>query len=206
MLIVGIAGGTGSGKSTVVRKIKKAINQTCVIAVAQDNYYKDNRHLPLEERQKINFDHPESIEWSLLANHLERLIHGETIEMPQYSYITCLRSDETVRVVPARVVILEGILVLSDPKIRDMMHIKTFVDADPDDRLVRVIERDMAERGRDISAVLERYYETVKPSHLQFIEPTKRYADIIIPGGGDNEVAINMLVSTIEKYLAEEER
>lgn len=203
---MGIAGGTGSGKTTVVRKIQKAINQTCVIVVAQDNYYKDNRHLPLEERQKINFDHPESIEWSLLANHLDRLMHGETIEMPQYSYITCLRSEDTVRVVPARVVILEGILVLSDPKIREMMHIKAFVDADPDDRLVRVIERDMAERGRDISAVLERYYDTVKPSHLQFIEPTKRYADIIIPGGGDNEVAINMIVSTIEKYLAEEER
>ena len=206
MLIVGIAGGTGSGKTTVVRKIKKAINQTCVIVVAQDNYYKDNRHLSLEERQKINFDHPESIEWSLLANHLDRLMHGETIEMPQYSYITCLRSEDTVRVVPARVVILEGILVLSDPRIREMMHIKAFVDADPDDRLVRVIERDMAERGRDISAVLERYYDTVKPSHLQFIEPAKRYADIIIPGGGDNEVAINMIVSTIEKYLAEEEQ
>jgi uridine kinase len=124
--------------------------------------------------------------------------------MPQYSYITCLRSDQTIHIEPARVVILEGILILSDPALRDIMHIKAYVDADPDDRLVRVIERDIAERGRDISNVLERYYDTVKPSHLQFIEPTKRYADIIIPRGGENEVAINMVVSTIEKYLSAE--
>jgi len=204
MLIVGIAGGTGSGKTTVVRKIQKALNQDCVIVVPQDSYYRDNRHLSLEERQKINFDHPDAIEFSLLADHLEILRSGRSIQMPQYSYITCLRAEETIHIEPARVVILEGILILSDPRLRNMMHIKAFVDADPDDRLVRVIERDIAERGRDISIVLERYYETVKPSHLQFIEPTKRYADIIIPGGGENEVAINMLVSTIEKYLAEE--
>ncbi|MEZ4999286.1 MAG: uridine kinase [Bacteroidales bacterium] len=204
MLIVGIAGGTGSGKTTVVRKIQKALNQECVIVMPQDSYYRDNRHLSLEERQKINFDHPDSIEFSLLAEHLRVLQSGRAIQMPQYSYITCLRSEETVFVEPARVVILEGILILTDPELRDMMHIKAYVDADPDDRLVRVIERDIAERGRDISIVLERYYETVKPSHLQFIEPTKRYADIIIPGGGENEVAINMVVSTIEKYLAED--
>lgn len=204
MLIVGIAGGTGSGKTTVVRKIQKALNQDCVIVLPQDSYYRDNRHLALEERQKINFDHPDSLEFSLLADHLELLKSGKPIQMPQYSYITCLRSDETIHVEPARVVILEGILILSDQRLRDMMHIKAFVDADPDDRLVRVIERDIAERGRDISIVLERYYKTVKPSHLQFIEPSKRYADIIIPGGGENEVAINMVVSTIEKYLAED--
>jgi len=204
MLIVGIAGGTGSGKTTVVRKIQKALNQDCVIVVPQDSYYRDNRHLSLEERQKINFDHPDAIEFSLLADHLELLRSGISIQMPQYSYITCLRSEETIHIEPARVVILEGILILSDPRLRNMMHIKAYVDADPDDRLVRVIERDIAERGRDISIVLERYYETVKPSHLQFIEPTKRYADIIIPGGGENEVAINMVVSTIEKYLSEE--
>jgi uridine kinase len=204
MLIVGIAGGTGSGKTTVVRKIQKALNQECVIVVPQDSYYRDNRHLSLEERQKINFDHPDAIEFSLLADHLELLREGKSIQMPQYSYITCLRSEETIHIEPAKVVILEGILILIDPRLRDMMHIKAYVDADPDDRLVRVIERDIAERGRDISIVLERYYKTVKPSHLQFIEPTKRYADIIIPGGGENEVAINMLVSTIEKYLAKE--
>lgn len=206
MLIVGIAGGTGSGKTTVVRKIQKALNQNCVIVLPQDSYYKDNQHLTLEERQKINFDHPDSIEFSLLAEHIRMLKSGVPVQMPQYSYITCLRSEETVHIEPARVVILEGILILSDPELRSMMHIKAFVDADPDDRLIRVIERDMAERGRDISNVLERYYETVKPSHLQFIEPTKRYADIIIPGGGENEVAINMVVSTIEKYLGEEVR
>ena len=204
MLIVGIAGGTGSGKTTVVRKIQKALNQECVIVMPQDSYYRDNRHLTLEERQKINFDHPDSIEFSLLAEHLRVLQSGRSINMPQYSYITCLRSEETVFVEPARVVILEGILILTDPELRSMMHIKAYVDADPDDRLVRVIEGDIAERGRDISIVLERYYETVKPSHLQFIEPTKRYADIIIPGGGENEVAINMVVSTIEKYLSED--
>jgi uridine kinase len=204
MLIVGIAGGTGSGKTTVVRKIQKALNQECVIVVPQDSYYRDNRHLSLEERQKINFDHPDAIEFSLLADHLELLREGKSIQMPQYSYITCLRSEETIHIEPAKVVILEGILILIDPRLRDMMHIKAYVDADPDDRLVRVIERDITERGRDISIVLERYYKTVKPSHLQFIEPTKRYADIIIPGGGENEVAINMVVSTIEKYLAKE--
>lgn len=201
MLIVGIAGGTGSGKTTVVRKIQNALNSRNVIVLPQDAYYKDNKHLSLEERQKINFDHPDALEFELLAEHLEVLSRGEPIEMPQYSYITCLRSEDTIHIEPAGVVIVEGILILSDKSIRDMMHIKAYVDADPDDRLVRVIQRDIAERGRDIKHVIERYYDTVKPSHLQFIEPTKRYADIIIPGGGENEVAIRMLVSTIERYL-----
>ena len=205
MLIVGIAGGTGSGKTTVVRKVEEALNQSDVVVLPQDAYYRDNSHLPLAERQKINFDHPDAIEFSLLADHIEALCRGEAVEMPQYSYITCLRSDETVHIEPASVIIIEGILILSDERLRGLMHIKAFVDADPDDRLVRVIERDIAERGRDISHVLDRYYETVKPSHLQFIEPSKRYADIIIPGGGENEVAINMLVDTMERYLLKKE-
>ncbi len=204
MLIVGIAGGSGSGKTTVVKKIIKALHQSSVVVMPQDSYYKDNRNLELSERQKINFDHPDSIEFTLLADHLKMLRQGKPIEMPQYSYITCLRSEETVHIEPSRVVILEGILILADPGLRQLIDIKAYVDADPDDRLVRVIQRDIAERGRDISIVLDRYYKTVKPSYLQFIEPSKRYADIIIPGGGENEVAIGMVVSTIERYLARE--
>jgi uridine kinase len=201
MLIVGIAGGTGSGKTTVVKKLMKALGNDDVTVLPQDAYYRDNSHLSLEERQKINFDHPDSLEFSLLADHVEELCKGNSVEMPQYSYITCLRSKETVHLEPARVIIIEGILILSDGRLRDLMDIKAYVDADPDDRLVRVIERDIAERGRDISHVIERYYDTVKPSHLQFIEPTKRYADIIIPLGGENTVAINMLTHTMLNYL-----
>jgi uridine kinase len=206
MLIVGIAGGTGSGKTTVVRKVREALHQSDVVVLPQDAYYRDNSHLDLEERQKINFDHPASIEFSLLADHIESLCRGEAVEMPQYSYITCLRSDKTIHIEPARVIIIEGILILSDQRLRELMDIKAYVDADPDDRLVRVINRDIEERGRDISVVLERYYDTVKPSHLQFIEPSKRYADIIIPGGGDNEVAIGMLVDTMERHLSQDGR
>jgi uridine kinase len=201
MLIVGIAGGTGSGKTTVTRKVMALLGDDNVIMIPQDAYYKDNRHLPLEERQKINFDHPGSIEFSLLNKHIDDLSLGKKVQMPQYSYITCTRADEYIPVEPARVILIEGILVLTDAELRNKMRIKAFVDADPDDRLARVIRRDIEERGRSIDMVLKRYYETVKPSHLQFIEPTKRYADIIIPGGGENEVAIEMLVSSIEKYL-----
>jgi uridine kinase len=201
MLIVGIAGGTGSGKTTVVKKIQKALQNENVVVIPQDAYYRDNSHLEPEERQKINFDHPASIEFTLLNRHIDELASGKSVSMPQYSYVTCLRSDEYIRVDPARVIILEGILIFTDPDLRDKMHIKAFVDADPDDRLVRVIKRDIEERERDINIVLDRYYDTVKPSHLQFIEPTKRYADIIIPVGGENDVAIDMLVSSIEKYL-----
>ena len=201
MLIVGIAGGTGSGKTTVTRKVIELLGDENVIMIPQDAYYRDNRHLPPEERQKINFDHPGSIEFSLLNKHIDDLSGGHTVEMPQYSYITCTRDDIFIPVEPSRVIIIEGILVLTDPELRSKMHIKAYVDADPDDRLARVISRDIQERGRNIETVLERYYETVKPSHLQFIEPTKRYADIIIPRGGENEVAIEMLVSAVEKYL-----
>lgn len=201
MLIVGIAGGTGSGKTTVVKKIKQVFPNEEVVVIPQDSYYKDNKGIPLEERQKINFDHPDSIEFEFLIEHLRQLKRGRDIEMPLYSYLTCLRSDETIRVKPARVVLVEGILILTDPGLRKMMDIKVFVDADADDRLGRVIQRDIIERGRSVLAVLERYHDTVKPSHLQFIEPSKRYADIIIPGGGENQVGIEVLVSIIEKHL-----
>ncbi|HEY5469689.1 MAG TPA: uridine kinase [Bacteroidales bacterium] len=201
MLIVGIAGGTGSGKTTVVRKITEVFPNDEVIVIPQDSYYKDNRNISLEERQKINFDHPDSVEFELLINHLKQLKKGNTIEMPIYSYLTCLRAKETIKIKPSRVVLVEGILILTDIGLRNMLDIKVFVDADADDRLGRVINRDIIERGRSVHKVLERYHDTVKPSHLQFIEPSKRYADIIIPRGGENEVAVEMLISIIEKHL-----
>jgi len=204
MLIVGIAGGTGSGKTTVVRKVMERLHNKDVIVVPQDAYYKDNGHIPLEERQRINFDHPDSLEFTLLIDHLEKLRNGQNIEMPVYSYLTCLRSRETIMVRPARVVLVEGIMILCDSDLRKMLDIKVFVDADADDRLGRVIQRDIIERGRSVLMVLERYHDTVKPSHLQFIEPSKRYADIIIPGGGENQVGIDVLASIIEKHLMEE--
>ena len=204
MLIVGIAGGTGSGKTTVVNKVVEEFHRDQVIVLPQDAYYRDNIELPLEERQKINFDHPDSVEFPLLIEQLKMLRSGSDVEMPIYSYLTCLRSKETINVRPARVAIVEGKLILTDPGLRNMLDIKVFVDADADDRLGRVIKRDIEERGRDVHMVLDRYHKTVKPSHLQFIEPSKRYADIIIPGGGENQVGIGVLISIIRQHLQNE--
>jgi len=201
MLIVGIAGGTGSGKTTVVRKLMEMLPAGEVVILPQDSYYKDNRDISIEERQKINFDHPESVEFPLLMEHLDMLKRGKSIDMPIYSYLTCLRSSETIPIAPAEVVVVEGILVLTDPGLRSMLDIKVFVDADADDRLGRVIQRDIVERGRSVLQVLDRYHDTVKPSHLQFIEPSKRYADIIIPRGGENLVGIDVLKTIVEKHL-----
>jgi len=170
--------------------------------VPQDSSYTDNSHLPIEQRQEINFDHPGSIEFPLLINHLKKLKNGEIINMPIYSYLTCTRAGETVKLQPKHVVIVEGIMILTDKKLREMMDIKVFVDADADDRLARVIKRDIIERGRSVDKVLERYEKTVKPMHLQFIEPSKRFADIIVPRGGNNKVAINILTSIIERNLS----
>ena len=201
MLVIGIAGGTGSGKTTVVQKIVERLHTDQVTVIPQDSYYKDNSHLPLEERQELNFDHPDSIDWGLMVQQIMMLKSGNAIEQPIYSYITCTRSRETLHIEPTHVIILEGILIFSDPALRDCMDIKIYVDADADDRLSRVISRDIIERGRSVNKVLERYDKTVKPMHLQFIEPTKRYADIIVPQGGHNTVAITMLMATIEKAL-----
>ena len=200
MLIVGIAGGTGSGKTTVVRRLIDMLPAGEVVVMPQDNYYRDNSHITIEERQKINFDHPDSVEFPLLIQHLSDLRAGKPVEMPIYSYLTCLRAKETIPVRPAHVVVVEGILILTDPGLRSMLDIKVFVDADADDRLGRVIQRDIVERGRSVLQVLARYNETVKPSHLQFIEPSKRYADIIIPGGAENAVGIEVLKIIIEKH------
>ncbi|OQB70562.1 MAG: Uridine kinase [Bacteroidetes bacterium ADurb.Bin139] len=201
MLVIGIAGGTGSGKTTVVNKILERLDGRQITVIPQDSYYKDNSHLPLEKRQELNFDHPQSIDWELMVDHLLKLKSGYAIEQPIYSYITCTRSAETIHTKPTQIIIVEGILIFTDPPLRNCLDMKIFVDADADDRLSRVISRDIIERGRSVNKVLERYDKTVKPMHLQFIEPTKRYADIIIPQGGHNTVAINMLISTIEQTL-----
>ncbi len=204
MLIIGIAGGSGSGKSTVVRHLIRYLPKEEVTIIPQDAYYKDNGHKSAEERAKINFDHPNSIEWNLLIKQLEVLRSGATVEMPIYSYVTCARARETITVHPSRVIIVEGILILTNPRLRTKMDIKVFVDADGDDRLMRIIHRDIEERGRSFQQVLEHYEDFVKPMHLQFIEPTKRYADIIVPQGGQNKVAIDILASRIKAHITNE--
>ena len=204
MLVIGIAGGTGSGKTTVVNEIMKILNVGDVVVIPQDSYYKDNSHLPLEVRLELNYDHPDSIDFKLLTEHIKELRAGHPVNQPIYSYLTCSRSKtETIKIEPAKVVIIEGILIYTCRELMKCMDIKVFVDADADDRLGRVIFRDNLERGRTVEKVLERYEKTVKPMHLQFIEPSKRYADIIIPQGGHNQVAINILLATIEKALQE---
>jgi uridine kinase len=197
MLIIGIAGGSGSGKSTVVRKIIETLPEDAVALLPQDAYYFDNGHLSQEEKLKINFDHPNSIEWDLLVKHIEMLKKGEKVDQPTYDYVTCARSLETISVMPKPIVIVEGILVLTNEKLRNMMDIKLFVDTQSDDRLMRIIKRDVMERGRDYNDSLNHYSKFVKPMHQQFIEPTKLYADVIIPQGGKNKVAIEMVASRI---------
>ncbi len=201
MLVIGIAGGTGSGKTTVVKKIIDMLPAGEVVVIPQDSYYKDSGHLPLEERLELNFDHPDSIDTCLLVKQIKALKEGKPIEQPIYSYLTCTRSTETIHIAPKPIIIIEGILIFCYPELRKLMDIKVFVDADADDRLGRVICRDIIERGRSIDKVLERYDKTVKPMHLQFIEPTKRYADIIIPQGGHNDIGIDILAKFIEKIL-----
>lgn len=201
MLVIGIAGGTGSGKTTVVNKIINALPPGEVAVLPQDSYYKDLSHLSMAERAKTNFDEPASIEWPLLVRHIEALKRGETIEMPTYSYLTCTRQPETVTVRPREVVIVEGILVLTDPVLRQMLDVKVFVDAEADERLIRVIARDCVERGRTPQMVLDRYQQVLKPMHEMYIEPSKKTADLIVPQGGSNVVAIQLLTDYIESRL-----
>ncbi|MBN1649803.1 MAG: uridine kinase [Bacteroidales bacterium] len=206
MLIIGIAGGSGSGKTTVVKKIIGLLPKNSVTVIPQDAYYRDNGNLTAEERAKINFDHPSSIEFALLNKHIDQLRANESIEMPIYSYLTCSRAKETVKVAAHEVVIIEGILVLTNKRLREKMDIKVFVDAEPDDRLMRVIRRDMEERGRAYNKTLEHYTKWVKPMHQLFIEPTKRFADIIVPQGGANHVAIDLVASKIHQTMADKNK
>lgn len=193
MLIIGIAGGTGSGKTTVIRKILDTLPTDTVAVIPQDSYYNDQSHLPLDVRKKTNFDHPDAFEWPLLAHHIEELRQGHAIEQPTYSYLTCTRLPDTVHVEPHDVIIIEGIMALYDKRLRDLMDLKIFVDAEPDERLLRVIERDMAERGHPLEMLIGKYRHILKPMHDEFIEPTKQYADIIIPNGGENVRAVGMM-------------
>lgn len=201
MYIIGIAGGTGSGKTTVVRKIVESLPKTAVAVIPQDSYYNETSHLTMEERRKINFDHPNAFDWKLLIHQINELRAGRAIEQPTYSYIESNRMAETVHVEPREVIIIEGIMALCRKELRDLMDLKIFVDADPDERLIRVISRDMAERGRTAQMVMDRYIDVLKPMHLEFIEPTKRYADLIIPLGGGNQKAIDIMRTYITHRL-----
>ncbi len=193
MLIIGIAGGTGSGKTTVVNKIVNTLPENTVAVIPQDSYYNSQWDVPEELRKKTNFDHPDAFEWPLLAHQIEELRNGRAIEQPTYSYLTCTRQKETVHVEPHDVIIVEGIMALYDKQLRDLMDLKIFVDAEPDERLLRVIERDIAERGHPLEMLIDKYRNVLKPMHDEFIEPTKQYADIIIPNGGENARAVSMM-------------
>ena len=207
MLVIGIAGGSGSGKTTVVKAITDKLSEDKVVVIPQDSYYKDSSDLSDEEKRNHNFDHPDAIEWVLLCEQLKALKEGKSVEQPIYSFISCTRSKtETKHVEPAEIIIIEGILIFTCPELRDQMDIKIFVDADDDDRLMRVMERDISERGKDVHWVIERYSRTVKPMYLQFIEPSKRYADIIFPEGGRNLVAIDVITAMVEKSLREKQQ
>lgn len=204
--MIGIAGGTGSGKTTVVRKIIDSLPKDEVAVLPQDSYYRDNADIPLEERLKMNYDEPASIEWSLLCRHLRELKAGKIIDMPTYDFITCSRMKETVVVKPREVIVVEGIPVLTDKELRDMLDVKVFVDADADERLIRVILRDCVERNRTPQMVIDRYRDMLKPMHELYIEPSKRYADLIVPQGGNNNVAIKLLTDYIRSLLPTDAR
>lgn len=201
MLIIGIAGGTGSGKTTVVNQIIEELKNEEVDVISQDSYYQDTSHLSFEERKKINFDHPKSIDFDLLVSHLKELRAGNNIQQPVYSFKEHNRTGETVEIQPRKVIIVEGILILTHPDIREMFDIKIYVHADSDERLIRRLKRDIAERGRDLDEVLNRYQNTLKPMHQQFIEPTKEFADIIIPTNRYNTVAVDIVQTIIRQRL-----
>ena len=201
MTIIGIAGGTGSGKTTVVKKIAEALPPHYVVVVPLDSYYNDTSHMTEEERRAINFDHPDAFDWKLLIKHVNELRNGRPVEQPTYSYLLCNRLKETVHIEPRPVIIIEGIMTLLNKKLRDMMDLKLFVDTDSDERLIRNIQRDVLERGRTVEMVIDRYLKVLKPMHEQFIEPTKKYADLIIPQGGENHKGINILCKYIESLV-----
>lgn len=193
MYIIGIAGGTGSGKTTVVRKIIESLEGEDIALIPQDSYYNDTTNLTMDERKKINFDHPDAFDWKLITEQIQSLRNGKSIEQPTYSYIESNRQKETIHVEPCEVIIIEGIMALWNKKLRNLMDLKIFVDADDDERLIRVIKRDTKERGRTTQMCIDRYLDVLKPMHQEFIEPTKRFADLIIPQGGKNEKAIDIM-------------
>jgi len=205
-LIVGIAGGSGSGKTTLVREILKLLPGQSVVVIPQDAYYKDNSQLSLEERRRINYDHPGSIDTDLLVRHLAALKAGRAIERPTYDFTTYTRRPETVHVEPTDVIIVEGILILENRRLRELMDLKLFVDTDADIRFIRRLTRDIQERGRTLDSVIQQYTETVRPMNLEFVEPSKRHADVIIPEGGLNEAAIAMIAARLEYILARKSR
>ena len=206
MLIIGIAGGTGSGKTTVVRKIVEALPENSVAVIPQDSYYNDQSHLPLDVRKLTNFDHPNAFEWSLLAKQIEELRSGKAVEQPTYSYITCTRLPETVHVEPHDVIIVEGIMALYDKQLRDLMDLKIYVETGADERLLRVIQRDTVERGHPLEMLIAKYRNVLKPMHDEFVAPTKQYADIIIPNLGDNGSAIEMMRAYIQGFVREQKK
>jgi uridine kinase len=196
-LVIGIAGGTGSGKSTVARNVAAALGDASVAFLDMDAYYLDHGHLPIEERRKVNWDHPNAFDWDHLVHQLGRLAEGHAIDKPVYDFVVHARRADTVRIPPADVVVIDGILLFADARVRDLCDVKVFVDADADIRLIRRIRRDMAKRGRPLAEILDQYLSTVQPMHLEFVEPSKRYADVIVPRGGHNPVAIEMIVAKI---------
>lgn len=202
-ILIGIAGGTGSGKSTVASEIYKCIPDESIAIIEQDSYYNDQSHLTFEERVKTNYDHPNAFDTKLLMQHLSTLIEGKAIEKPIYDFEKHNRKKETIRVEPKDIIILEGIMILAEPELRDMLDIKIFVDTDADLRIIRRIQRDIEERGRTIDSVINQYVNVVRPMHLQFVEPNKRYADIIIPEGGYNKVAIDIVIARVREIAAE---
>jgi uridine kinase len=201
MLVIGIAGGSGSGKTTVVNRIIRELPENTASVISQDAYYFDRSDLSEAGKLDINFDHPDSIEWDLVIRHIDSLALGKMVQMPSYSYITCSRQKETIIVYPARVIIIDGILILTQEKLRERMNIKVFVDAEPADRLERIVRRDVLERGRTVDMALRHYETFVKPMHLQFIEPSKIYADIIIPDGVNNDDYMNFLIERIKSEI-----
>ncbi len=202
-LILGVAGGSGSGKTTVVSKIIEAIGKENVLLMQHDSYYRDLSHLPFNERTKQNFDHPASLETELMIRHLNALRNGYQVDIPVYDFVAHTRSEETISAYPQQIILVDGILIYSEPKLRKLMDIKIFVDTDGDVRLLRRLKRDISERGRDLDGVLNQYEKYVRPMHLEFVEPSKRYADIIIPRGGENTVALEMVIALIRGKLNE---
>jgi uridine kinase len=202
--VIGVAGGTGSGKTTVSRRIQEAVNINHIAYIQHDNYYRDQKHLSREERARTNYDHPDSLETELLVQHLLELRCGQSIDMPLYDFSMHTRSTETQRIDPAPVILVEGILIFVEKELREQMDVKVFVDTDADIRFIRRLRRDMNERDRSLDSVVQQYMGTVRPMHLEFVEPSKRYADVIVPRGGDNRVAMEMIVSRIDALLRDQ--